>query len=289
MKQPKSAGPIVVGIDGSQAAIDAALWAADEAVTRKVPLRLVHVIEVEDDFDCDMDEDPAEIAKAWPESEYGRASLRAASAAVRSTGKALTLETQIVWGDSRFDAGEGIRCRRPWSAWAPWGYHRSATNCSDPPLQRSPRRHTVRWRSSALPLPRRRRNPTGSSPPSTTVRRAMGSSAVRSTKPAYVGHQFLPLGCRSVIIGEFTTTTSNAESPDGEPQSRHTHSSRRRSQRHCEFPRTTPRAFRPTGGHRRRRRRAGARDRWSAPREFPAAQSMLGPRRSLSIRATVDE
>jgi nucleotide-binding universal stress UspA family protein len=36
--------PIVVGIDGSQAAIRAAEWAADEAVSREVPLRLVEVI-----------------------------------------------------------------------------------------------------------------------------------------------------------------------------------------------------------------------------------------------------
>ena len=36
--------PIVVGIDGSQAAIQAAEWAIDEAVSREVPLRLVEVI-----------------------------------------------------------------------------------------------------------------------------------------------------------------------------------------------------------------------------------------------------
>ena len=32
---------VVVGIDGSQAAIQAAEWAVDEAVSREVPLRLV--------------------------------------------------------------------------------------------------------------------------------------------------------------------------------------------------------------------------------------------------------
>jgi nucleotide-binding universal stress UspA family protein len=36
--------PIVVGIDGSQAAVRAAEWAVDEAVSREVPLRLVEVI-----------------------------------------------------------------------------------------------------------------------------------------------------------------------------------------------------------------------------------------------------
>ena len=34
---------VVVGIDGSQAALDAATWAVAEAVSLGVPLRLVHV------------------------------------------------------------------------------------------------------------------------------------------------------------------------------------------------------------------------------------------------------
>jgi Universal stress protein family len=34
---------VVVGIDGSRAAVDAASWAADEAVSRDIPLRLVYV------------------------------------------------------------------------------------------------------------------------------------------------------------------------------------------------------------------------------------------------------
>ena len=43
MTQLERSKPVVVGIDGSQAAIDAATWAVDEAVSRGVPLRLVHV------------------------------------------------------------------------------------------------------------------------------------------------------------------------------------------------------------------------------------------------------
>ncbi|OBK35969.1 hypothetical protein A5658_07340 [Mycobacterium sp. 1245111.1] len=35
---------VVVGIDGSQAALRAAEWAVDEAVSREIPLRLVHTI-----------------------------------------------------------------------------------------------------------------------------------------------------------------------------------------------------------------------------------------------------
>jgi nucleotide-binding universal stress UspA family protein len=99
MKQSEPGEPIVVGIDGSQAAIVAALWAADEAVSRNVPLRLVHVVDVEDDIDRDLDDDPAVIAKDWPETRYGRESLRAASTAVQFARKAVTLEVQIVWGE----------------------------------------------------------------------------------------------------------------------------------------------------------------------------------------------
>jgi nucleotide-binding universal stress UspA family protein len=44
MSNAESPGPVVVGIDGSDAAIGAAQWAAKEAVHQDVPLRLVHVI-----------------------------------------------------------------------------------------------------------------------------------------------------------------------------------------------------------------------------------------------------
>ncbi|WP_155257028.1 universal stress protein [Mycobacterium kansasii] len=40
-----SAPAVVVGIDGSKAATQAALWAIDEAVSRDIPLRLVYVID----------------------------------------------------------------------------------------------------------------------------------------------------------------------------------------------------------------------------------------------------
>jgi nucleotide-binding universal stress UspA family protein len=70
-------GPVVVGIDGSKAAIEAAEWASDEAASRDVALRLVHVIDVEDaplpptdDFGF--------------ETEYGEAALREASADLES-------------------------------------------------------------------------------------------------------------------------------------------------------------------------------------------------------------
>ncbi len=99
MKFPDSAAPIVVGIDGSQAAIDAALWGADQAVLRNVPLRLVHVVAVEDE-DSDFDEDLAEVTRDWPETEYGRSALRAASGVVSATGKPIQIDTEICWGDA---------------------------------------------------------------------------------------------------------------------------------------------------------------------------------------------
>ena len=36
----ESSAPVVVGVDGSDAAINAAKWAIDEAISRDVPLRI---------------------------------------------------------------------------------------------------------------------------------------------------------------------------------------------------------------------------------------------------------
>lgn len=98
MTPQASTAPIVVGIDGSQAAIDAALWAEDEAVSRGAPRRLAHVIAL-DDEDTDLDEGPAEIARDWPETEYGRVALRAAANPVRDAGKPISVQTQVLWGE----------------------------------------------------------------------------------------------------------------------------------------------------------------------------------------------
>lgn len=43
MQTPETTGPVVVGVDGSTAALDAVRWAAEEAVQRGVPLRIVYV------------------------------------------------------------------------------------------------------------------------------------------------------------------------------------------------------------------------------------------------------
>ena len=85
---------VVVGIDGSQAAIGAAEWAVDEAVSREVPLRLIHVIQDQ------VEPAPfASVGNVRMELEYGEAALRIASAALAATGKLVKVETLILRGD----------------------------------------------------------------------------------------------------------------------------------------------------------------------------------------------
>ncbi|HME75413.1 MAG TPA: universal stress protein [Mycobacterium sp.] len=89
---PQSA--VVVGIDGSEAAIQAARWAVDEAVSREIPLRLVQVIPEQ--------AEPAPLASVGTvgmEREYAETALRIASAAVEATGKPVKVETAILRGD----------------------------------------------------------------------------------------------------------------------------------------------------------------------------------------------
>jgi len=79
MREPYSPSHcVVVGIDGSRSALQAALWAVDEAVDRDVPLRLVYAI---DSF------------ASKPAAENA---IRDASAAVESTRKGVKVEAEIV-------------------------------------------------------------------------------------------------------------------------------------------------------------------------------------------------
>jgi len=85
---------VVVGIDGSQAAIHAAEWAVDEAVSREVPLRLVEIIPEQ------VEPAPfASVGNVRMEVEYGETALRIASAAVEATGKPVKVETAVLQGD----------------------------------------------------------------------------------------------------------------------------------------------------------------------------------------------
>ena len=87
----KASSPVVVGVDGSDAAINAAKWAIDEAISRDVPLRIVHVTHIEGQPDAPEDDFRLDV-------QYAESSLRAATAAVEATGKPVKIETEILWG-----------------------------------------------------------------------------------------------------------------------------------------------------------------------------------------------
>lgn len=82
---PTSTAPVVVGIDGSPAALRAAEWAVAEAVSRDAPIRLVDVIQ---STSIDVHRETASAEK----------SLRAAEAAIAATGELVKVEGAIVRG-----------------------------------------------------------------------------------------------------------------------------------------------------------------------------------------------
>ena len=73
MNKLPTSRPIVVGIDGSKAAIRAALWAVDEAVSRDVPLRLVYAILQDNTQQADPD---AMVRKLATKASVGNFSER---------------------------------------------------------------------------------------------------------------------------------------------------------------------------------------------------------------------
>jgi len=80
--------PIIVGIDGSQAAIAAALWAVDEAISRAVPLRLISIIKQTHPSSDDYARDLAHAEKSLSEAQI----------AVESSRKPVNLETEVSRG-----------------------------------------------------------------------------------------------------------------------------------------------------------------------------------------------
>jgi nucleotide-binding universal stress UspA family protein len=64
MRETFNPPSVVVGIDGSRAAVSAALWAADEAVSRDVPLRLLYAVDQGDTGDIDPDDAARMLAAA---------------------------------------------------------------------------------------------------------------------------------------------------------------------------------------------------------------------------------
>jgi len=83
---------IVVGVDGSKAAVRAAIWAVDEAVSRDIPLRLVHVITL----DADADVHPGGLDRAYARAEHV---AHEAWKMVEATGKPVKIEMEILRGE----------------------------------------------------------------------------------------------------------------------------------------------------------------------------------------------
>jgi nucleotide-binding universal stress UspA family protein len=87
MQERCSSSPtVVVGIDGSRTAVDAALWAVDEAISRDVPLRLVYAIEP-------AGSDPHDTARELARAEVA---VQYAVTAVESTDKPVKIEVEIL-------------------------------------------------------------------------------------------------------------------------------------------------------------------------------------------------
>ncbi len=91
MNESPTPRPIVVGIDGSKAAIRAALWAVDEAVSRDVPVRLLYAIQHRDTVAADSEAAARELATA-------ETAVRRAVTAIEATGQPVKIETEIVQG-----------------------------------------------------------------------------------------------------------------------------------------------------------------------------------------------
>ncbi|HEU5469293.1 MAG TPA: universal stress protein [Actinophytocola sp.] len=85
--------PIVVGIDGTPAALRAARWAATEALRRDRPLRLVHTYEISLRFPAGI-ADPNSVANAF--QDQGWHWLRAAEAAVLEVAPGLCPELALL-------------------------------------------------------------------------------------------------------------------------------------------------------------------------------------------------
>jgi len=79
---------IVVGIDGSRTAIQAALWAVDEAVSRDMPLRLVYAIEPDDT-------PQNRVERAARKLSIAENAVRYVSMAVEAEEKPVKIEVEI--------------------------------------------------------------------------------------------------------------------------------------------------------------------------------------------------
>ncbi len=90
MKESAMSQPVVVGIDGSKAAIRAALWAVDEAVSRDASLHLLCAIE-QDQNQSDPDDAARKLATA-------ETAVRHAVTAIEAGGAPVKIETEVTHG-----------------------------------------------------------------------------------------------------------------------------------------------------------------------------------------------
>ena len=83
---------VVVGIDGSEAAVGAALWAIDEALARDIPLRLVYAIDPRERVHRDADS----LAHRFATAEIA---VRYTFMAVEASQQPVKIEIEIVQDD----------------------------------------------------------------------------------------------------------------------------------------------------------------------------------------------
>lgn len=88
MSTASTGSGVIVGIDGSKAAIEAARWAVDEALDRGVPLRLLAIIKATHPSNEDY----------YRDLKHAENSLRAAQVAVEAMAKPVKVETEILRG-----------------------------------------------------------------------------------------------------------------------------------------------------------------------------------------------
>lgn len=88
MNEPTKPTSIVVGIDGSRTALNAALWAIDEAVTRDIPLRLLYAVEPDGAQQIPPDRAARKLAIA-------ENAVRYASMAIEAEEKPVRIEVEI--------------------------------------------------------------------------------------------------------------------------------------------------------------------------------------------------
>ena len=161
---------VVVGIDGSRSAVNAALWAVDEAVGRDIPLRLIYAIDPADAPAPIQRTQPATSPR--PKSQSGMRSRRSSRRTNPSRSRSRSCKR-----DQR------RRCSRPrdgppWSASARWDSNTALTaGLARPP--RLWRRPPVALSPSSADTIHFRRNNSGWSPSLTSHLPARACCAAR--------------------------------------------------------------------------------------------------------------